>query len=109
MAKELPTWKPLPGGGKILRLYKTSLNPDYPEIVIMDLPAKTFRQFEDDPIGFDKKNKLFPNRLRWISSCEKPPRGENGPKPNPNVQWRLVILHCKESIAVCAASPHRAA
>lgn len=107
-ARTSAKWEPLGHGGRILRLYKTSLNPGWPEIVILDLPAKMFRDFEYDPIGFDKKYKLFPNRIRWISSCGTPPRGEESPKPSGTSRWMVVIEHCRRSYAVCAASPHEA-
>jgi hypothetical protein len=104
-----PKWEALPSGGSILRLYHTELNPDWPRIVILDLSAEEFKQFEDDPLVFDGQNKLYPEQsLVWASTCQKPPVGtpETGlPPVRPDSRWRVVVVHSRTSTMCSAGSP----
>lgn len=104
-----PMWEALPSGGSILRLYHTELNPDWPRIVILDLSADEFKEFEDDPMGFDRQNQMYPEQsLVWASTCQKPPVGTpetHLPPVRPDARWRVVILHGYRSTMSSSASP----
>ena len=106
-------------GVRILRLYKAEVSadwpkkvekgdlcPDWPRIVILDLDADQFKEFEHNPLAFTWKYKLYPEQpLRWISHCAKPPLGEGIPKATEDSRWIVILLHGKPSGGTCCACP----
>ncbi len=104
MSPKTPKWEEAAPGVKVLRLYQTELNPDWPRIVILELTADKFSEFEQDPLGFDKKHKLYPEQpMRWVSCCSRPPKVE-GVQPVPDAKrWTVVLLHAHASNVACAA------
>ena len=108
MSRKPPTWEEREPGVRVLKLYETDLNPDWPRIVILDLTADRFREFDRDPLGFDKKYSLYypESPISWISSCAKPPHvKEVPPAPNPS-RWTAIIIKGGMTKAVCAAFPY---
>jgi hypothetical protein len=106
MKRKPAAWEEPAPGVKVLKLWETDLNIDWPRVVILDLTAERFREFEQDPLEFDKRYKLYPDRpILWISHCSKPPRGKGIPKATESSSWTGVIVHGPKSCAVCAACP----
>jgi hypothetical protein len=104
MPDKPPQWEDLAPGVSALRLYRTELNPDWPRVVILDLSAEQFKEFEDDPLGFENKHRIYPEQpVQWTSSCQKPPGGKDIPKVAKDSQWRVVMVHGVKSVLSCAA------
>jgi hypothetical protein len=102
-----PQWEELEPGVCVLRLYRTELNLDWPRIVILDLTAEKFKEFEDDPVGFENKHRIYPEQpVLWASTCQKPPEGQGIPKLSKHSRRRVVMLHSKISLMSCAACHH---
>jgi hypothetical protein len=106
MDMKTPTWREEASGVRVLKLYETDLNPEWPRIVILDLTAERFREFERDPLGFDKTYKLYPEQpILWISHCAQPPFVPGEPPAAESSRWTVVIIHRLTSRAACAACP----
>jgi hypothetical protein len=103
----------------VLRLYRTDahpdwpqdvnkahLHPDWPQVVLLDLTAEQFKEFDQNPLAFAKKYKLYPEQpISRISPCAKPPVGKGIPHATDSSRWTAVILHTPASIASSAACP----
>jgi hypothetical protein len=106
MKRKPAAWEELSPGVKVLKLYKTDLNPEWPRVVILNLTAKRFSEFERNPLVFAEKHKLYPDQpILWMSHCSKPPRGKGIPEAADSTCWTVVIPHTKDSLATCAACP----
>jgi hypothetical protein len=107
MSPKTPKWEESASGIKILRLYQTDLNPEWPRIVILQLTADRFKEFEHDPLAFDKKHELcYPESpISWISTCAKPPHVKDIPPTPDSACWTVVILKGGMTKATCAAFP----
>jgi hypothetical protein len=104
--KRPPQWEELAPGVCALRLYRTELNPDWPRIVILDLTADKFREFDEDPLGFDNRYDLYPEQpVLWASTCQKPPEGKGIPSVREHSAWRVVLTHTHTSTMSSAAAP----
>jgi hypothetical protein len=108
MRLKTPKWESAAPGVKILRLYQTKLNPTWPRILILELTADKFSEFEHDPLEFDKKYKLFypESPISWISTCAKPPHVKDVPPASDSACWTVVILKGGMTKGACAAFPH---
>jgi hypothetical protein len=105
MERMSPVWEELAPGVSVLRLYRTELNPDWPRIVILDLSADKFQEFENDPVGFENTYKIYPEQpVLWASTCQKPPEGKGIPKVPKGSGWIVAALHAKASTLSPAAS-----
>ena len=107
-------------GVQVLRLYRTDahpdwpravnkkdLQPDWPRVVILDLTAEQFSEFDRDPLAFTKKYNLYPEQpVLWMSHCAKPPLGKGIPRAADSSRWTVVLNHGSDSIFTCAACPH---
>ena len=116
--KRNPPWESK-SGVKVLRLYKTSahpdwpsavnkadLHPDWPRILILDLSAKQFKEFNENPLAFAEKYNLYPEqKILWFSHCSKPPVGKGIPRATAQSRWTVVMNHCKTSVGTAAACP----
>ena len=116
--KPQPPWED-ESGVLVLRLYKTDkhpgwdndvnkdqLHPDWPRIVLMDLSEEQFKEFEKDPLAFDKKHNIFREQpVLWTSCCAKPPIGKGIPRAAKGSRWTVVRAHGSFSIQACAACP----
>ena len=110
MPLKTPKWEEAAPGVKVLRLYRTKLNADWPRIVILELTADKFSEFEHDPLGFDKKYKIYPEQpMRWVSSCSLPPEIEGIRPVRDGAYWTVVLLHAGASRVTCSACPHEPA
>ncbi len=106
MESKSPEWEVLAPGVRILRLYQTRLNPDWPRVLVLDLTGEKFREFEHDILAFDRKYGVLPDKpIRWVSTCAKPPQVEGMPEPADSCSRTVVILKASGSRAACAASP----
>jgi hypothetical protein len=106
-------------GVQVLRLYRTDahpdwpravnkkdLQPDWPRVVILDLTAEQFSEFDRDPLAFTKRYNLYPEQpILWMSHCAKPPLGKEIPRATEASGWTVAIIHGPKSCAVCAACP----
>ena len=108
MNRKQPQWRNQAPGVKVLKLYGTALNRDWPRIVILELTAAKFQEFEQDSLAFDKKYTLFhpESPISWISTCAKPPQVKGVPPPRSSVSWTVVIVKGKLTKAACAAYPY---
>jgi hypothetical protein len=105
MERKPPWEEPAPGVG-VLKLYETDLNPGWPKVVILNLTAERFHEFERDPLRFDRDHKLYPKQpILWISHCAQPPRAVGTGRPANPSNWIVVIIHGTRSCAVSAACP----
>jgi len=103
--KPQPAWEEK-SGMRVLRLYGTDLNPDWPQVVLLALTAKQFKEFERDPLAFAEKYKLFPEQpLTALSHCTRPPHVKGIPGPTDQSRWIVAIPHPKSSTGSCAAAP----
>ena len=103
--KRKPPWEE-ESGVQVLRLYKTAAHADWPQVVLLDLTAKQFSEFDRDPLAFAEKYNLYPEQpISWISPCAKPPHGKGIPRATDSSDWLVVIMHGHDSIADCAACP----
>jgi hypothetical protein len=85
---------------------KPDLHPDWPRILLLDLTAQQFDEFDDNPLGFTNRYKLFPDKpVRWMSYCAKPPLGQGIALVAEASRWTVAIIHSTRSIATCAAIP----
>jgi hypothetical protein len=106
MKRKPARWKQPAPGVKVLKLYETDLNPKWPRVVILELTAKKFTEFEHDALGFAEEYELFPDQpMIEISPCCKPPVPEGDPPKAGPSGWTVAIVHGKRSLAACAASP----
>jgi hypothetical protein len=106
MSHEKLAWEERAPGVRVLKLYGSELNTDWPRIVMLDLTAERFREFAQDPLAFDKTYRLYPEQpILWISSCAKPPLGEGLPRAVESSRWTVVLVHGHRSCATCAACP----
>jgi hypothetical protein len=96
-------------GGKVLKLYETDLNPDWPRIVLMDLTAKEFEDLHRDPLGFATTNALYPSNESpsWTSHVAMPPIGKGIPQAADDSNWTAVAIHTKDTIVSFAAVPQK--
>jgi hypothetical protein len=107
MKRKPPRWEEPSSGVRVLRLYQTELNPDWPRILILELTTDRFREFEQDSLAFDKKHKLFPDSpISWISTCAKPPQVKGVRPPPDSASWTVVILKGPGTRAASTAFPH---
>jgi hypothetical protein len=118
MKRKQPPWEN-ESGVQVLRLYKTGehpdwprdvnkphLHPDWPRVVLLDLTAKQFKEFDQDPLTFAKKYNLYPEQeMLWISQCAKPPTGKGIPRVAESSRWTVAYLHVARSQGCCAACP----
>lgn len=60
-ARELPpaAWEKIDSGLKVLRLWKTSAGPRWPEIAILQISAKRHKELEQNPLDFISTNRIF--------------------------------------------------
>jgi len=108
MPPKNPKWEELASGIKMLRLYKTALNPDWPRILLLQLTADRFKEFEHDPLAFDKKYTLFhpESPISWMTPCAKPPHVKGVPPTPESVCWTVAIIKGPNTQTVCAAFPY---
>ena len=113
-----PPWE-VESGVLALRLYQTDehpnwkhdvnkqhLQPEWPRIIVLDLDAGQFKEFDRNPKAFTLKYKLFPEQpIRWMSGCAKPPAGPGIPTAADDSHWTVLLLHGKPSGATCCACP----
>lgn len=113
--KPKPPWEEEPGV-RVLRLYKTKehpdwpqavnkahLHPDWPRVVLLDLTAEQFKEFDRDPLAFANEHNLYPEQpLQVLSHCAKPPNVKGNPGSE---NWTVVLIHTRPSIGSCAAGP----
>jgi hypothetical protein len=113
-----PPWEQ-ESGVQVLRLYKTTehpdwpkavnktdLHPDWPRIVLLDLAAEQFKEFDQNPLEFSKKYNLYPEQpVLWATPCAKPPLGKGIPKALDSSRWTVVLNHGADSIFTSAACP----
>ena len=101
-------WEEPAPGVKVLKLWETDVKPGWPRIVILDLTAEQFQEFERDPLKFDKTHKLYPDQpILWMSHCARPPHAEGAGLPSESSGWTVVAIHSLNSAAVCAACPQQ--
>src|SRR5271157_4277177 len=93
MRSKTPEWEEIAPGIKVLRLYQTKLNPGWPRILLLDLKADRFREFEHDPLAFDKQYKLFSpeHPIKWVSHCAKLPHVMGIPPTPDSVSWIVMM------------------
>jgi len=78
----------------------------WPRVVILDLSAKQFEKFKDNPLKFAQEQNLYPEQpILWMPCCCMPPVGQGIPQPAPGTRWAVIFLHGKVSTATCAAIP----
>ncbi|HEV2348825.1 MAG TPA: hypothetical protein VG028_03160 [Terriglobia bacterium] len=108
MKKTTPAWEERAKGVKVLQLYGTDLNPHWPRIVILELSADRFREFEQNAPEFDKKYKLFypESPISWMSTCAKPPHVKGVRPPKKSAAWTVVILKHSGTLAASSACYH---
>lgn len=101
-------WEEPARGIRILRLYRTELNPDWPRILILELTDERFREFEHDPLSFDREYKLYypESPISWMSCCAKPPYVKEIPPAADPASWSVVLMKGGMSKVCCAAFPH---
>lgn len=110
MDAKSPKWEELGPGVKILRLFQTDLNPDWPRIVMLELTADKFKEFENDTLAFDVKYHLVPDSpISWISTCAKPPQVKGIARPPDSASWMVVVFKGGATMASCAAFPKESA
>jgi hypothetical protein len=116
--KPKPPWEN-ESGVQVLRLYKTDQHPDWPKdvnkedlhhdwprIVVLDLTAEQFKEFDQDPLAFANKYNLYPEQpLLALSHCARPPHVKGNPGPPVAANWMVVVVHPSPSMGVCAAAP----
>ncbi len=106
MEHRSPEWEEPAPGIKILRLYQTRLTRDWPKIVVLELTAERFREFEHDMLAFDEKYRLVHDSpISWISPCAKPPQVKGVANAPDSASWTVVILKGGATKATCAAYP----
>ncbi|MGA2608465.1 MAG: hypothetical protein ABSH01_13550 [Terriglobia bacterium] len=106
MQRKPAAWEELLSGGKVLKLWETDLNPDWPRVVVLTLTAELFSEFDRNPLAFAEKHKLYGEQpVLWTSHCAKPPRGKGIPEATESSSWTVVINHTKDSLATFAACP----
>jgi hypothetical protein len=108
MQTKEPVWEQRDSGVKVLQLYGTKLNPDWPRIVMLELSAQKFKEFEEDIVAFDEKYKLyFPEYpILAASHCAKPPQVRNVNSPKSPQSWTVVLLKRPACMVSCAACPN---
>jgi hypothetical protein len=75
-------------------------------VVILDLSAEEFEEFDDNPVKFARDHELYPEQpILWMPDCAKPPFGKGIPKAAPNTRWTVLINHGPKSAATGAAIP----
>jgi hypothetical protein len=116
--KRKPPWEEK-SGVRVLRFYKSKkhpewsqrvkksdLCPDWPRVVLLDLSAKQFSEFHENPLAFAKKYKLYPEQpILWASHVAMPPQGQGIPRAKKGSRWTVVLNHCKTSVGTSAACP----
>jgi hypothetical protein len=97
--------EPVPGL-RVLKLWESDLNPDWPRVVVLDLTFDHFDKFDQDPLAFAEDHKLYGIQpIMRISHCAKPPHVKGIAKATKLSRWTVVINHTHDSSATCAACP----
>lgn len=107
MRRKTPTWENTAPGVRTLRLYKSDLNPNWPRVLVLELTAQKFKEFESDPLAFDKKYGIChpESPISAISVCAKPPNvKEIAPKMDTS-KWTVTLLKHSGCGAACAGCP----
>jgi len=106
MTRKPAAWEEPAPGVRVLKLWETDLNPDWPRVVLLDLTGEQFNEFDRDPLAFAKKHKLYPEQpILWMTPCAKPPIGKGIPRATEPTRWTVVLNHGHQSIATGAACP----
>ena len=90
-------WMTLKSGGRVLRLFETKAGPRMPEIAILQLPQRSYEEFEKDPTTFVKDNNIFPGRKIVKVAHAKDPEDEMKQAVDSDNDTVVVIVHtiCK--------------
>jgi hypothetical protein len=106
MKHKTAAWEEPAPGVKVLKLWETDLNPDWPRVVMLDLTVERFTEFDKNPLAFARLHELYPDQpILWMTPCAKPPLGKGIPRATDSSRWMVVINHGHESIATSAACP----
>ena len=107
MARKPLTWEKTARGIRTLRLYKTHLNPNWPRVLLLELTAAKFKEFEQDALAFDKKYHIFhpETPISAISACAKPPGAKKSGSKNASAKWTVALLKHSGCGAAAAGSP----
>jgi hypothetical protein len=106
-------------GVRVLRLYKSEKYPEWPSpvlkadmvpgwprVVLLDLSAEQFKEFDLDPYAFTNKYNLYSEQpVLWSSPCAKPPLGKTIPIPGKDCRWIVALVHGPDSEQTVAACP----
>lgn len=109
MNGKLPTWEQRGPGVKVLQLSESQVSPQkWPKIVVLELTAQRFRDFERDMIAFDKRYKIFYPKypISAASYCCKPPQLKAVRSLEDPRFWTVVIIKAPACMISCAACPH---
>jgi len=106
MKHNQPPWQASSGGVQFLRLYKKDKNdswpnavskddlqPDWPQIVVLDLTAEQYADFMKDPAAFANKHSLYPDRIRGTAAMPKPPKGKGKSGKGSSLSYTVVAVH----------------
>lgn len=78
----------------------------WPRIVVLDLSAKQFRKFQEDPLKFTIDHELYPDQpIQLLCDCVKLPMGDCVKKPRGDSRWTLIFWHGRPSSSLCMAGP----
>jgi hypothetical protein len=96
-----------------LRMMRLCGNPDdghqgehWPRILVLDLSAEQYDEFQEDPLQFTIEYSLYPEQpIRVMCDCAKLPMGDGIPEPDPDSRWTVIIWHGRPSGALCISGP----
>ena len=105
MKRKSPPWEKV-SGVKILRLYKTTaypnwphdvnkpdLHPGWPQIVLMDLTADQFSEFDRNPKVFANKYNLYPEQPVLRAKCVRLGPAKKNPRSIKASNWTAIAVH----------------
>jgi len=92
-------WELSKGRVRLLRLRQVDSQAEWPQVVILNLTARQFLQFEKDAVAFAKKHDLYPRQpvTRMSGGVKLAADQESREAVRDTAGWTVVIYHGKTS------------
>lgn len=93
-------WAPIGDGVQVLRLWEIDGGPKWPEIAILRLPVKEYKEFLEHPVDYLNDHKVYPPQYpaKKVILCKT-----NHPEPA-NKECIITLMHSPNSTSSTLAS-----
>src|SRR3981081_3845443 len=92
-------WKPIGDGVQVLRLWEIDGGPKWPQIAILRLPVKEYKEFLEHPVDYLNDHKVYPPEYpaKRVILCKT-----NHPAP-PSSECMVSLFHTPNSTSSASA------